>query len=164
MARYLCAIERNPEGGFDGYAVDLGVFVVGKDTKEEVIESLQKGLALHILELQEHGQEVPQPVAQSAKDDPQATPWRGADSLAPAHRDAEGELVWLEPATINPVSIALEHLLSEAKISQAEVARRLGVSRVVVSRMLDPFAPDHKVSSLERIARAVGKRLEIHFA
>jgi len=158
MARYLCVIERNPEGGFDGYAVDLGVFVVGKDTKEEVIESLQKGLALHILELQEHGQEVPQPVAQTAKDDPLG------DSMALVHRDVEGELVWLEPATINPVSIALEHLLSEAKISQAEVARRLGVSRAVISRMLDPFAPDYKVSSLERIARAVGKRLEIHFA
>jgi len=46
MPKYLCVIEPNPEGGFDGYAVDLGVFVVGKDTREEVIESLQEGLAL----------------------------------------------------------------------------------------------------------------------
>jgi antitoxin HicB len=145
MPKYLCVIEPNPEGGFDGYAVDLGVFVVGKDTREEVIESLQEGLALHLLELQEHGREVPPPVA------------RTADVESP------GEWVWIEPATINPVSVALEHLLREAKISQAEVARRLGVSRVVVHRMLDPFAPDHKVSSLERIAQAVGKRMEIHF-
>ena len=122
------------------------MFVVGKDTREEVIESLQEGLALHLLELQEHGREVPPPVAQAA------------DVEGP------GEWVWIEPATLNPVSVALEHLLREAEISQAEVARRLGVSRVVVHRMLDPFAPDHKVSSLERIARAVGKRMEIRFS
>lgn len=48
---YKCIIKNNPEGGYDGYIEDIGVFTIAKSTIEEVKESIRKGLELHIFSL-----------------------------------------------------------------------------------------------------------------
>jgi|YNPMSStandDraft_2_1061718.scaffolds.fasta_scaffold05669_8 predicted RNase H-like HicB family nuclease len=48
---YKCIIKNNPESGYDGYVEDIGVFVIGKNSIEEVKESIRKGVELHILSL-----------------------------------------------------------------------------------------------------------------
>lgn len=48
---YICFIERNQENGYDGYIEDLGIFVVGKKSKEEVKKSIRKGLEVHMRSL-----------------------------------------------------------------------------------------------------------------
>ena len=48
-----------------------------------------------------------------------------------------------------------------AHISQAELARRMKTSRSAVERLLDPANPSVTLSTLERAASAVGKRLKV---
>ncbi|MEM3368536.1 MAG: hypothetical protein QXP88_00355 [Thermoproteota archaeon] len=48
---YICFIEHNQEDGYDGYIEDLGIFVVGKKSKEEVKKSIRKGLEVHMRSL-----------------------------------------------------------------------------------------------------------------
>lgn len=67
------------------------------------------------------------------------------------------------PAKPNPVSSELEQLLRERGMTHAELARRLGVSRPAVSRMLSPEYDAHSLPTLRRIADALGVQLEISF-
>ncbi|MCJ7797613.1 MAG: helix-turn-helix domain-containing protein [Thermoleophilia bacterium] len=46
-------------------------------------------------------------------------------------------------------------------ISRTELARRMRTSRSTVERLLDPANPSVTLSTLERAATAVGKRLKI---
>jgi antitoxin HicB len=48
-----------------------------------------------------------------------------------------------------------------AHISQAELARRMKTSRSAVERLLDPSNPSVTLSTLERAASAMGKRLQM---
>lgn len=64
----------------------------------------------------------------------------------------------------NPVSLKLERLLQERGVTHAELARRLGVSRPAVSRLLNPNYDGHSVPSLRRIAEALGVQLEVTFS
>jgi antitoxin HicB len=48
-----------------------------------------------------------------------------------------------------------------AHISQSELARRMKTSRSAVERLLDPANPSVTLSTLERAASAVGKRLKV---
>lgn len=51
--------------------------------------------------------------------------------------------------------------MKRADISQSELARRMGTSRSAVKRLLDPANPSVTLSTLERAASAVGKRLKV---
>jgi len=48
-----------------------------------------------------------------------------------------------------------------AHISQSELARRMKTSRSAVERLLDPANPSVTLSTLEKAASAVGKRLKV---
>jgi transcriptional regulator with XRE-family HTH domain len=64
----------------------------------------------------------------------------------------------LEP---NPVSLELARALKEAGISQAELARRLGVKPPSIARLFSPHYTGHSIRSLREIAEALGMRLEV---
>ena len=68
------------------------------------------------------------------------------------------------PDSPSAVSLKLEQLLRQQGITHAELARRLGVSRPAVSRMLSPSYDGHSVPSLRRIADALGLELKIDFS
>ena len=51
--------------------------------------------------------------------------------------------------------------MERAHITQSELARRMKTSRSAVDRLLDPANPSVTLSTLDRAARAVGKRLKI---
>ena len=51
--------------------------------------------------------------------------------------------------------------MEAAHISQSELARRMKTSRSAVERLLDPANPSVTLSTLERAASAVGKRLKV---
>ena len=73
------------------------------------------------------------------------------------------EIVDVEPAVLNPVSLQLEQLILESGLSQAEAARRMGTSPSGLNRLLDPLYFGHKLETLERAASALGKKLELSF-
>jgi predicted RNase H-like HicB family nuclease len=63
-AQYLVIYEKSADG-WGAYVPDLpGLGVVG-DSLEEVQRLIRQGIELHIQSLKEHGDPIPQPVAQS---------------------------------------------------------------------------------------------------
>lgn len=58
--------------------------------------------------------------------------------------------------------IALE--MRRCKLTKSEMAVRMGTSRPAVDRLLDPANPSVTLSTLERAASAVGKRLKVELA
>jgi len=62
------------------------------------------------------------------------------------------------------VAYQIEQEMRRSNVTQSELARRMHTSRSSVTRLLDPNNPAVTLSTLERAARALGKRLEVHFA
>lgn len=61
------------------------------------------------------------------------------------------------------VSQQLFELRQAAGLTQAELARRIGTVAPVISRWEDERYAGHSLSTLRRIARALGQELEIRF-
>ena len=80
-----------------------------------------------------------------------------------AELDGSEEIVFLDPAPMNPVSLEIEQALAQAGLSQAELARRIGSSRSAISRLTNPFYWGHSLEVLRRVARALGSELEVKF-
>ena len=59
------------------------------------------------------------------------------------------------------IAFQIAHEMETAHITQAELARRMKTSRSSVERLLDPSNPSVTLFTLERAARAVGKRLTV---
>lgn len=110
----------------------------------------------------EHAREA---IALALEDRPHQTPTiTSVEQLDPdtrADMDASAEVLYLEPAAMNPVSLEIEAALEGAGISQAELARRLGTSRSAVSRMVNPFYWGHSMDLLRRVAQVLGMKVEI---
>jgi ribosome-binding protein aMBF1 (putative translation factor) len=61
------------------------------------------------------------------------------------------------------VSRQIHALRTEAGLTQRELAARIGTKHPVISRLEDDDYEGHSLSMLRRIARALGKRVEIRF-
>lgn len=151
MLQYICVIERqqHDDGHFSygGYCLDISSNVISKPTREEVIDSLRRGMALSALYLSSQNLPVPSPTSTEAD--------------VECH-DPSDEIVWLPPAEVNPVSLEIERALRERGWTQAELARRMGVHRAQVSRLTDPFYFGQNLSTLQRVAQALGAQLTVH--
>jgi predicted XRE-type DNA-binding protein len=62
------------------------------------------------------------------------------------------------------IAFQIAREMERAKISQAELARRMHTSRSSVERLLDPANPSVTLSTLERAASAIGKRLTVQLS
>lgn len=86
------------------------------------------------------------------------------DQLSPGLReelDGSEEIVFLDSAPMNPVSLEIEQALRVAGVTQAELARRLGTSRSAVNRLVNPFYWGHSLDMLRRVAAALNTDLEV---
>lgn len=54
-------------------------------------------------------------------------------------------------------------LRTKAKLSQEELAKKVGTTQSVISRLEDADYDRHSLAMLRRIASALGKRVEIRF-
>ena len=61
------------------------------------------------------------------------------------------------------VASRIYQLREEAGLSQAELARRVGTTQSVISRLEDADYEGHSLAMLNRIAAAVERRVEIRF-
>ena len=59
------------------------------------------------------------------------------------------------------IAFQIAREMERANISQSELARRMKTSRSAVERLLDPANASVTLSTLERAASAVGKRLSV---
>jgi len=62
------------------------------------------------------------------------------------------------------LALQLQDAMQEQKLTKTELATRLHTSRSQVDRLLDPDNTAVTLDVLERLARAIGKRLVIEFA
>lgn len=137
------ALVSKANQNYSGWILDLhgAVMATGKDP-QDVCERLARGLVSYAEDLGT----LPQPSLQQA-----------------APQDLEGLLeaktFWIAPAEQNPISLELSRVLDQQHLTQTEVAKRMGVPRQVVGRMVDPFYWGHSVTSLRRFAEAVGAQL-----
>ncbi len=66
-----------------------------------------------------------------------------------------------EAKIANPVSLEITRAIRESGLTHAQLAERMGVSRPLVTRWTHPQYHGHTVETLERLARALGKVLEV---
>lgn len=76
--------------------------------------------------------------------------------------EEEGLLAEAEAMAIKRViAYQISLLMDEQDLSKAEMARRMQTSRAAVSRLLDPNNESATLSTLEKAAFALGKRLQV---
>lgn len=97
----------------------------------------------------------------------QKTQKRTSDALAlveeltgKSHEIAD--LIEQEQANLD-IARKICELRTKAKLSQAELARKVGTTQSVISRLEDADYDGHSLQMLRRIASALEKRVEIRF-
>lgn len=74
----------------------------------------------------------------------------------------EGLLAEAEAVAIKLViAFQISQLMEEQDLSKAEMARRMQISRAAVDRLLDPDNESATLTTLEKAALALGKRLQV---
>lgn len=74
----------------------------------------------------------------------------------------EGLLAEAEAIAIKRViAYQISQLMDEQDLSKAEMARRMQTSRAAVGRLLDPQNESATLTTLEKAALALGKRLQV---
>ena len=77
----------------------------------------------------------------------------------------EGLLEQSETVAIKRVlAFQVEELMKEQNLSKTEMSRRMKTSRAALERLLDPGNQSVTLQTLDRAARALGKRLQISLA
>lgn len=67
-------------------------------------------------------------------------------------------------ATKRVLAWELQRAMTQAKISQAELARRMSTSRAVVHRLLDASDGSVTLATISRAAAALGKSLQLRLS
>jgi antitoxin HicB len=79
--------------------------------------------------------------------------------------EEEGLLAEAEAVAIKRViAFQVEQMMSEQHLSKTEMSRRMKTSRAALDRLLDPANQAVTLQTLDRAARALGKRLQISLA
>ena len=77
----------------------------------------------------------------------------------------EGLLEQAETVVIKRViAYQVEQLMAQQNLSKTEMSRRMKTSRAALERLLDPANQSVTLQTLDRAARALGKRLQISLA
>src|SRR5262249_21185991 len=72
------------------------------------------------------------------------------------------DLIEQERANLD-IARKIYELRTKAKLSQAELARKVGTTQSVISRLEDADYDGHSLAMLRRIAAALERRIEIRF-
>ena len=119
-------------------------------SRANLLERLAQVVALHVADAAVSGIALEPPLDPEALDLGDYT----AEGL-------EAEVVYVRPAAISDASIAIARALRAEGVTAAELARRLGVARSVVSRLTDPLYFGHSTRTLRGVATALNRRLTI---
>jgi DNA-binding Xre family transcriptional regulator len=79
--------------------------------------------------------------------------------------EEEGILARVEAVAVKRViAFRIEQVMKEQNLSKTEMSRRMNTSRAALDRLLDPANQAVTLQTLDRAARALGKRLQISLA
>lgn len=77
----------------------------------------------------------------------------------------EGLLADAEAVAVKRViAYQVEQMMKEQNLTKTEMSRRMNTSRAALERLLDPANQSVTLQTLDRAARALGKRLQISLA
>ncbi|MDP2930777.1 MAG: helix-turn-helix transcriptional regulator, partial [bacterium] len=82
------------------------------------------------------------------------------DFLAEEGLLAEAETV----AVKRVIAYQVERMMKEQNLTKTEMSRRMNTSRAALERLLDPTNQSITLQTLERAAKALGRRLQITLA
>ncbi len=77
--------------------------------------------------------------------------------------DPERVAAFERAASDSEVARMIHDLRTVAKLSQRELADRVGTTQSVISRLEDADYDGHSLAMLRRVAAALGRRVEVHF-
>jgi ribosome-binding protein aMBF1 (putative translation factor) len=80
-----------------------------------------------------------------------------------AGRDPKRQQAFEEAVANREVALRIYELREQAGLSQTELAKRVGTTQSVISRLEDADYEGHSLAMLNRIAAAVERRVEIRF-
>jgi antitoxin HicB len=147
---YLTIISAGPNN-WNALVPELHCVVTGKD-RQAVIARSRESIAVALGDRADQAAGITSTIA-------------NIEQVHPAIRaeiPEDAEVVFLEPAAFNPVSQEIAAALVVARITQAELARRLETSPAAVSRLVNPFYWGHSLALLRRIAEALQAELTVH--
>lgn len=78
-------------------------------------------------------------------------------------KDPETQRMFEEEVAKREIGSQIYHLRQQAHLSQSQLARRVGTTQSVISRLEDADYKGHSLAMLNRIAAAVERRVEIRF-
>ena len=148
---YPYVIEKT-KNNYSAFFIDASCVATAKN-KRELKDKLSKALAIYILEAAKYGQRI------------ESTPAENIDlSEYEISLDDKGvELDYLEPAPVNPTSLAIDETIKTLGMTEAEVARRMKTSPAALSRITDPFYWGHSMTMLKKFADSIGAKINISF-
>ena len=77
----------------------------------------------------------------------------------------EGLLAETESVAVKRViAYQVEQMMKEQNLTKTEMSRRMNTSRAALERLLDPANQSITLQTLERAAKALGRRLQITLA
>jgi DNA-binding Xre family transcriptional regulator len=77
----------------------------------------------------------------------------------------EGLLAETETVAVKRViAFQVEKMMEEQNLTKTEMSRRMNTSRAALERLLDPTNESITLQTLERAAKALGRRLQITIA
>lgn len=77
----------------------------------------------------------------------------------------EGLLAETEAVAVKRViAFQVEQMMKEQNLTKTEMSRRMNTSRAALERLLDPANQSITLQTLERAAKALGRRLQITLA
>jgi hypothetical protein len=119
-------------------------------TREALDQRMAEAVAVYLHDLALEGQAPEAPKAEHCLD-------------LSAYREAGEpcEVVYVAPAPLSAFAIAIERGLLEEGVSQAELARRMGVAASVVSRITVPLYFGHTSKAVRAVADALGREVHI---
>ena len=80
-----------------------------------------------------------------------------------AGHDPKRKQAFEEAVANREVAQRIYELREQAGLSQTELAKRVGTTQSVISRLEDADYEGHSLAMLRRIAEVLGKRIEIRF-
>lgn len=85
--------------------------------------------------------------------------------LSESLKDPEFKKAWEEPTGDVYLDTALEIIMArrEKKMSQKALAKKVGTSQQAIARLESPSYKGRNLGTLEKVAKALNKKLEIRF-
>ena len=88
------------------------------------------------------------------------------DDLKEALKDPEYKKAWEEPTGDVYLDTALEIIMARKKkrMSQKALAKKVGTSQQAIARLENPSYKGRSLTTLDKVANALGKKVEIKFS